>query len=167
MREIPLTQNLSALVDDEDYAWLSEHKWYAHRSRRKHGDVWYAQRTERRDGKKVTIAMHQAILKPTGGQMPDHINGNGLDNRRSNLRLVTQQQNQFNQATRGKYKGVFYKEDFIPPWGARIMHGGETIYLGYYETAEEAARAYDTAALTLFGQYAKTNFTHETIPATG
>ncbi len=163
MREIELTQGKKAQVDDEDYEWLSAWKWYAHRSPRKTGDVWYAQRM---DGRR-TVAMHGELMKRIikgnlpPGTLPDHEDGDGLNNQRHNLRLATYQQNQQNKRGKNKYKGVQWKHE----WGlyqARITVDGEQMYLGYYETAEEAAHAYDRAALEHFGEFAKINFPVQT-----
>ena len=93
----------------------------------------------------------------------DHINGNGLDNRRANLRLATVAQNAWNskkRKSRSGYKGVCY-DKAKRRWRAAIVHHGRRIHLGYFKEKLEAAKAYDTAAIKYFGQFAHTNFHHE------
>lgn len=90
MREIPLTQGKVALIDDEDYEELSQYKWTAHHRAK---NTWYAVRYvgKRVDGKRVGvhIQMHRVITNCPDGLVVDHINHNGLDNRKENLRTVT------------------------------------------------------------------------------
>ena len=93
----------------------------------------------------------------------DHIDGNGLNNQRNNLRIVTNQQNGMNQkkqrrSTTSRYKGVCWHNK-NKGWMAGIKHNRKTIYLGCYETEEEAALAYNTEATRIFGEYAKLNVT--------
>jgi len=90
----------------------------------------------------------------------DHINGNGLDNRRCNLRLCEHKQNMANQGSRkntsSKYKGVtFYKRD--QKWQAKISPNGKTIHLGYFDSEIEAAKAYNRKAVEVFGEFARLN----------
>jgi len=102
--------------------------------------------------------MHRLIMGNPQGMEVDHINGNGLDNRRCNLRVVTTSQNQANQhARRGRssFKGVFKQRS---RWRARIHVQQKGINLGSFLTEEEAARAYDAAALHYFGEHACLNF---------
>ena len=103
--------------------------------------------------------MHNVIMKPSEGFIVDHINGNGLDNRRSNLRIVTRQQNTFNSVHKGgtsKYKGVALdKESGL--WRAYIAKDGKRTWLGRFPDELSAAIAYDKAAKDMFGEYAKLN----------
>jgi hypothetical protein len=119
----------------------------------------------RGDAKK-TILMHRVILKASERTEVDHINGNKLDNRRENLRVATKSQNLGNQKIRSTntsgFKGVNWKQwrkiRSSGAWTARISVGSKRIHLGYFSTAEEAARAYDSAAQQYFGEFAKLNF---------
>jgi hypothetical protein len=115
-------------------------------------------------GKTTQIVMHRLITGAHKGDIVDHINGNTLDNRCSNLRLCTPLQNARNTHARRSssgYKGVHRLKtstNWKKPWVARIGIEGERVYLGKYKTAEEAAKKYDEAALEHFGEFANLNF---------
>lgn len=156
MIEIPLTQGKVALVDDE-FAFLTEFTWFALRTKY----TYYAARqTPGRNGH--MIRMHNVILPPVTGFRVDHEDHDGLNNRLSNLRFVTHQQNSQNKRiersnnTSG-YKGVsWWKSNgaFV----AQIRVDGHRIYLGSFADPAAAARAYDAAALEHFGAHAFLNF---------
>ena len=157
MKEIPLSQGMVTLVDDADYEELSQHKWCAVAG----GFTFYARRyVGRIPGKRKTIIMHREILKPRLGYVTDHINGNGLDNQRINLREVTQRQNCMNRkGTKGtsKYKGVSWsRRDKV--WRVQIKVDGLSIALGTFRNEEAAAKAYDEAARKHQGEFAYPNF---------
>jgi hypothetical protein len=148
-REIALSRGLVALVDDEDYERLAQHRWYATTGP-------YAAR--KKDGK--VIYMHREILGLVGRSSrvyADHKNRNTLDNRRSNLRMCTQTQNMGNVGPRRgrRFKGVSRRGG---SWRAYINLQYRQIGLGAYTSEEDAARAYDAAALKYFGEFACLNF---------
>lgn len=163
MREIPLTQGKVALVDDKDYAVLMVHKWYAHRM----GKNWYAIR--RKPGEDHE-SMHRRLcdgLNDCISLQVDHIDGNGLNNQRHNLRVATRNQNIRNQSKHRNnmslYKGVSFVSAgkggrITDGWAARIAINCKRKYLGTYATAELAAHAYDDAARRLHGEFARLNF---------
>lgn len=159
---IPLTRGKFALVDEDDAALVGQFKWNARPNR--NGMVWYAARTVWiPDGQRfITQRMHSLI---TGFAQTDHINGDGLDNRRSNLREATRAENQRNQwKTHGtsRYKGVSLNAGKGKPWHAQLRIGGRTLHLGLFESEADAALAYDATARRLFGRFAALN-----VPYTG
>jgi len=156
MREIPLTQGKMALVDDRDFEWLSQWKWCACKGR----TTYYAIRGWQQNGKMRIVQMHRAILNPHSGIEADHINGDGLDNRRTNLRTCTSSQNHANSRKRANcsslYKGVsWYKRK--RKWYSCISVKGRTRALGYFDDEQEAARVYNHAAISVFGEFARLN----------
>jgi len=157
MKKIPLTQGKFALVDDEDYEWLNQWGWFASQSRKE----YYAVRTDYSNGGKKNIKMHRVILGLTGPkQQGDHINGITLDNRRGNLRAVTNQQNSWNQKpTKGssKFKGVSWKKE-AKKWVVQLMVSGKKIHIGYFNCEIEAAHVYDQAAIKYYGEFKNLNF---------
>lgn len=155
---LPLTKGRVAVVDADDAALLSQWKW-------SYTDTGYAvrfQRIGRADGRrrKVTIRMHRFILGAPRELEVDHINGDRLDNRRANLRLVTDAQQRQNEGVcRGGsslFKGVTRSKE-RGRWEAQIKHQRRRIYLGRFRDEVEAARAYDAAARELFGEFARLN----------
>ncbi|MDI6808203.1 MAG: AP2/ERF family transcription factor [Candidatus Eisenbacteria bacterium] len=159
MKKIMLTQQTFTIVNDEDYKRLAPFKWYNH-----HG---YAVRNIQVGYKKrKSLSMHQVILKPRKGFEIDHINGNELDNRRSNLRRVTHANNMFNQKKRtfrgapttSKYRGVSFTQG---TWRAMIGYHYKNILVGRFDNEIEAARAYDKAARKLHGKFARLNMPPE------
>jgi hypothetical protein len=145
-----------ALVDDDDYDLISGYRWRAWEAHRASGiiDGPYARASLKRNGHRVLLYMHKLI---TGWPMTDHANGNGLDNQRSNLRPATRAQNSHNQRSQGgsssRHKGVTWHRQ-VRKWQAAIKVDGKHRYLGCYESEEDAARAYEAAALEAWGEYA-------------
>lgn len=150
MKQIPLTQGKVAIVDDADFEYFNQVKWSAVKAR----DNWYAIRGN-------GTSMHREIMNAPSGMMIDHINGNGLDNRRENLRLCTNAENLRN---RGKtksntsgYKGVtWHKGD--GKYRAQMTYKGKVFHIGCFDNPVAAARAYDEKARELHGAFARTNF---------
>lgn len=141
MKEISLTKGKVALVDDADYEFLSRFKWCAHAIT----NTFYASRRPTKLFKHEL--MHRAILSPISkGLEVDHIDGNGLNNQRSNLRLVTRRVNQQNLHIKkaSRFPGVCW-HNIGKKWVAKMKIGKKTKYLGLYTTEEEAFHAYVTA----------------------
>jgi hypothetical protein len=147
MKEIRLSNGLFTKVDDEDYIHLSPHKWQARNS---HGK-WYASRTVVPGGVRRLIWMAREVMPCPEGMEIDHVNGDSLDNRRENLRVVTHQQNMQNRVVKG-YKGVS-EWNKTGRWVAHCKRA----HLGYWKTPEAAAQAYNAAAAIAFGEYACLN----------
>jgi len=153
-KQIELTQGKIALVDDADYKWLMQWKWSA--CTNTVSRTWYVVRREQHK----TIAMHRQIMECPEGKVVDHINGNGWDNRRCNLRVCTHKQNNCNSRlysnnTSG-YKGV-YLNSSTGRYVARISPDKQHISLGKFRTPEQAAVVYNMAAVTFFGEFASLN----------
>lgn len=146
------------LVDPED-AWLLEYKWQVVAN--SHGRTSYAWRRVYVPGEKLrSLSLHRVVLRAPQS-IVDHVNGNGLDNRRANLRVATLAQNQANCLPRkhntSGYKGVAWGK-VVQMWRAQIGGGdGKRKHLGYFATPEEAAKTYDKALIERFGEYALTN----------
>ena len=158
-REITLTQDKITIVDDEDFEWLNQWKWYAANHKSNDKDYWYARRQWMETKKHLTMA-RVSLGVEEGKLIADHRNGETLDNRRSNLRIATAVQNQQNQHIRrggkSQYKGV--SKDGQTTWMSTIRHEGKLIYLGRYVIEISAAIAYDEKAKELFGEFARLNF---------
>ena len=148
---IPLTQGKSAIVDLADFEYLSRWKWstlqghYAHRNT---GDGW--------------VRMHRLIMGEPEG-MVDHRDGDGFNNRRTNLRTCTAQQNSANKRisrnnTTG-YKNIYW-DTARKRWAVQIMNNGRKHSIGRYTNLEEAISARDEAVLNLNGEFARTESTH-------
>jgi hypothetical protein len=152
-RIIPLTQGQDAIVDVEDFEWISRWNWNAHWDH--HAKCFYARRQQ--SGK--TIMMHREIMHLKIGQLADHKNGNSLDNRKQNLRLATVSQNTANTKNKSEnssgYRGV---SRHGKRWRAVVVHHGRYISIGTFATREMAARAYDQIAQKMFGEFAHLNY---------
>ena len=171
MKEIKLTQGKVALVDDEDFEWLNQLKWQAQKGK----DTYYAKTRIKKDGKIHNISMHRYILGLENGRHNpvDHINHNGCDNQRFNIRVCTNSNNCANRKKikncSSKYKGVCLrkgkkfsktKQEWVYEkhrWIAEIKTNKISTYIGSFNTQEEAALAYNEAAKKIFGEFAYLN----------
>jgi len=155
--KIPLTRGQFAKVDPEDYIWLSQFRWYC--NKRPHTS--YAIRNAGEGKERRKVSMHREIMDTPGDLVCDHINRNGLDNRKKNLRNCTKGENNLNQGGErnsvSRFKGVYWKKD-IQKWAACIKRGGKRKHLGYFHREIHAAKAYDQTAKKLHGEYASLNF---------
>jgi hypothetical protein len=157
-RKIPLTKGKFAIVDPEDFDELNKFSWYAMSGTHS----FYAYRSVTILGRKKAIAMHHQIMPPPASFVIDHDNHEGLDNRKSNLRLATISQNNCNRrrrpdAGRSKYRGIDFDKR-LKKWRARIRFNNKRILLGYFDNEIDAAKAYDEAARKLHGEFAILNF---------
>ncbi|MHC4424285.1 MAG: HNH endonuclease [Planctomycetota bacterium] len=151
-KRIPLTRGKFAIVDDEDHERLKGHKWYLVKGK----STYYA---ATRLGNDKIISMHRMIMNLPEGREVDHINHDGLDNQKHNLRICTHKQNCRNRSPNrnslSSYKGV---TRFWGKWVAILHSEGKHHYLGRYKSEIEAAKAYDAKAQELFGEFACLNF---------
>lgn len=162
MKEISLTQGMVALVDDEDYERVvATGPWQAHKARH----CWYADHSLM-PGK--TLRMSRLIVNAHPGQIVDHANGDGLDNRKANLRICTNAQNCANQSktksrsggpTTSRFKGVSRHK--CGRWQATICIDRVVHYLGLFGSELDASNAYDVAALQWFGEFARPNLSSQ------
>lgn len=156
VKSVPLSKGKVALVDDEDYDRVMQYRWRAHFDKR--NNLWYAFPCSNAMRQRVGNSMHQFIVGKCDAPI-DHINGNGLDNTRINLRACTPTQNAANRScnknnTSG-FKGVFRSSK--NRWRAQIKVSNRAIHLGSYKTPIDAALAYNDAAMAYFGEFAFLN----------
>jgi hypothetical protein len=156
MKTIELTRGLKTKVDDEDYDYLMQHSWFAQKDNR--GKI-YAATTIMGD----TVYMHRLLMDEKDGDVViDHKNNNTLDNRKENLVASSSQENAMNKSKTeenrsSKFKGVTKMPN--GKWKAHIGKNDKDIHLGYFDTENEAAEAYNNEAKKLFGEKAKLNET--------
>lgn len=145
------------LIDIEDIPIFEKYNWYVNSADKIR---YYVVAKVYNNGKVKNIKLHRIIMNAPTNLYIDHINGNGLDNRRCNLRLCTNQQNQGNSRKRKKtssiFKGVSWQKD-KKKWRATITFNAKQLFLGLYNNEILAANAYDTKALELFGEFAYLN----------
>ena len=157
-RLIRLGPGQYAKVDPEDYEPLSKYDWYL----MKFKNTQYAVRIE--NGFSI-IHMHREIMQPPKGMVVHHVNHDGKDNRKENLRIVTYKQNAVNNKPKAgnctsKYKGGYWHKQ-RRKWAVGLSHNRKKIYIGVFDDEVEAAKAYDTAAKKYHGEYAYLNFPNE------
>lgn len=162
MQVIPLSGDLElvALVDDEDFEWLSAFRWRPQAAGRPGRKPSFRAVRSAPRGRGV-ILMHRELLSAPAGVIVDHRNGNPLDNQRANLRLCTHAQNAANRQLlvankSSRFKGVTWSKR-MSRWQAGIKVDGRFLYLGLFEDEEEAADAYARAAQEHYGEFAYTN----------
>jgi hypothetical protein len=149
MKQIPLTQNKVALVDDDTYEAIGSLKWYALKDKQR----WYAGRAVG-SGIRAIMRMHHCIVgQPLNNDEVDHIDGDGLNNQRSNLRIVSKRLNQGNQINRinpksSKYVGVSFRKA-TGRWEAGLKINNKRKHLGYFFSEQEAHEAYLNALSNL------------------
>jgi hypothetical protein len=155
----PIRDTQYAIVDPEDYDWLMQYKWHANSGRGK----FYAVNSRMQKMHRLIMLNSNPKYEIRNTKMfVDHINGNGLDNRKANLRLATYAQNNWNSRHgmgqgRSRYKGVKWHKR-IRKWAAVISVNGRREHLGYYRDEKEATRAFDRAAKKYHGEFAVLNF---------
>jgi hypothetical protein len=159
VRYIALSKGKFAIVDKEDYEWLRKFKWFASGSEKY---PYAARAIYPQKGVKIMLYMHRMIMNAPEGFVVDHINGNTLDNRRANLRLATKRQNTCNmrvnkEGCSSKYRGVGWHKA-SKKWIAKISVERKRIHLGVFDSEVEAAKAYDTAAIMYYEEFARVNF---------
>ena len=158
MKEIKLTKNKVALVDDQDFDFLNQWKWYAHESK----GEFYARREKVKNGKRTVIYMHRFLmrLKDKDCKKVDHKNHNTLDNQKHNLRFSSHAQNMRNRRsaknTSSKYLGVSWCNTY-KKWKAAITHNYKLFKLGSFDSELDAAIAYNKKAIALHGEFANLN----------
>jgi hypothetical protein len=153
---VPLTNGFTAIVDSNDLPLVVSTKWSAQPS----PSTVYAR--NKRFG-----LMHRVLTQASTLTKIDHVNGFGFDNRRKNLRIATHQENMRNRrkntAMTSRFKGVYCEStrSSFRPWRAAMSVNRKTIHLGRFFTEEDAARAYDSAAILHHGEFARLNFPNE------
>lgn len=158
---IPMSQGKTATISAGDFGRVGFHKWYSVKS----GDNrYYAATYIKIEGEWTTILMHRLIMDIQNISFPlvDHVNQDGLDNRRSNLRLCTYAENMRNRSRRRnstcKYKGVVYhKHKKTRPYEASLVYGGKRKSLGCFSSQKMAALVYNVEAIINFGEFARLN----------
>lgn len=152
-KKLPLNQGRFALIDDEDFERASQFKWFCDT----HGCA--ARNVKKSDGSWGMQTLSRFIMNAPSGVYVDHIHGDRMDNRKSQLRFCTNQQNNCNKGkyknNKSGFKGVFWSKSLCK-WTAQICVNGKRIHLGYFADIIESASAYATAAEEYHGEFART-----------
>ncbi len=174
MKEVLLSRGLVALVDDDDFPLICGFKWHAARGRSL-SEVWYAcaclGKAQALQFGKRHVKLHRLLMGfPNSPLKVDHRNGNGLDNRRENLRIVNANQSQMNRPANiqavSQYKGVSWHKR-SSRWQSQICAYGHHRYIGEFANEIEAALAYDREAILIHGEYARLNFSRKEVRKRG
>lgn len=157
MKQIILTKGKVALVDDADYDWLNQWKWYASKG----GNTFYAVRGVRNGDKMKFILMHREVLGIIDNEIVgDHKDHDGLNNQRENLRCATRLQNSSNMVgyknSTSKYLGVSWSKT-NKKWHSQLVHNGKKYSIGFFEDERKAAIAFNKKAIELRGEFAQLN----------
>lgn len=160
MKILKNNKNYKCIVDDEDYERYKDYNWSVNDYYNKGP---YFVRIKQINNKKESIRLHRLIMNAKKGEEVDHIDGNTLDNRKCNLRICTPKENSRNRKRQKNnttgYVGVLFvnRKYLIRQFRARIKVDGKIKHLGYFKTREEAALAYNIAAVIYFGEFARLN----------
>jgi hypothetical protein len=153
---VPLTQGYEAVIDAVDVDLVADRNWCAYKNRNL---VYAATNIRLDDGRKVLLKMHRLISCTPDGMHTDHADGNGLNNRRDNLRHATRSENLRNRGAQSNnttgFKGVHRRKD-CQRWQATIQINGKQKNIGLFATPEQAFAAYSEAAVCLHGEFART-----------
>ena len=153
---VPLSQGYEAIIDVDDVGIIEGFNWYAQVAKRH--NLVYAVRGAILNGTKKQVSMHRQILNAKDGFDVDHSNGNGIDNRRKNIRIATRSQNMHNKKMQHNntsgYKGVHWNKG-RGKWQANIKVNDKRRYLGSFDTPEDAAEAYKSASERLHLDFAR------------
>ena len=151
---LPLTKGYSTVIDKEDYPLVAGFKWYA--TENHSGKVYAARNGIKDNGKYGLIYMHRVISGAERGQYVDHIDGDGLNNTKANMRLCSNSENLRNRGMPSNnssgFKGVYWHKERCK-WRAEIRVNGKPKHLGYFSDAEDAHKAYCDAGIELHGDY--------------
>lgn len=158
MKKIILSKGQTAIVNDDDYEYLSKMSWHTLKNK----TTYYACHGERFGKKMKSILMHRLIMKTPKGMETDHMDGNGLNNQKSNLRVCTISENRRNQTRKklncsSKFKGVSWNSA-QKIWVANLQVDNKHVWLGRHHNEIDAAKAYDNAAREYFKEFACLNF---------
>jgi hypothetical protein len=151
---VPLTQGYEAIIDAADAPLVGQYNWQVHVNPR--AKTQYAVRGVWVDGRTTTQKMHRLIMGEPDGMFIDHVNQSGLDNRKSNLRLCSAAENQWNTGVSARNKSGFRGVDFhelTQKWQARVTKNGKRQYIGCFDTQAEAVLAHQQAAMQLHGEF--------------